>query len=178
MPEIQPNRAALRAMVHFIAREYSARPEHLGSTRLHKILWNAEVRSVRQTGFPIVGETFIKQKHGPFAEHLAEVVDDLVRGRALHVSEPDDAFKPRLFVAKGQPDRRALTAEQWRIVERVMRDIVGDHTAGSISERSHGPVWQATEMFAPMPVDAEALCFVKPTAKIAAEIEKQIAAQL
>lgn len=168
------NTEALTAMVHYVTRAYSAEPEKLGAVRLHKILWNTEVQAVRRTGYPVAGETFIKHKHGPFAEHLDDVVDALKRARLLHVVEPDDEYKPRLYIGKGSPDRSLLTNEQWQILDQIMQRIVEDHTAGTISERSHGDVWEATEMYGPMPVDAEAIRFVKPPKDVEENIAEQI----
>lgn len=170
------NRAALEAMIHYVLRAYSAEPEKLGSTRLHKILWNAEVRSVRRTGYPIAGETFIKQQFGPFAEHVDEIVDDLKATQRLHVVEPEDDYEVRQYIAKGEPDRDALSDDQWRNLDSVMHWVVDDHSAGSISERSHGDVWEATEMYQSMSVDAEAIQFVKPSAKIEDEIQQHLSA--
>ena len=164
------NRRALLAMIHHVTRTYGMEPEKLGAVKLHKIIWNTEVQHVRRTGYPITGETFIKRAQGPWSANLDSVVAELRTRRLLHVSPPDDEYKPILFVGKGTPDRDALTDEQWTLLDRIAERIVEDHTAGSISERSHGPVWEATEMYEPMSVDAEAITFVKPKTEIRQEI--------
>lgn len=170
------NQAALKAMVHYVTRHYAMSPEKLGAVKLHKVLWYTEVAAVRKTGEPIAGETFIKHKFGPFSKHLEDIVDELRRGGELHVRKGQDEFEPTEYVGKGTPDKLALSDEQWRILERTMEAIVEGHSASSISDRSHDEVWEATELYEPMSLDAAALHFVKPPKHIAAEIAKRVAA--
>jgi len=155
---------ALRAMVHHVTRKYAMEPDRLGSVKLHKILWWAEIRSLQRLGEQVADETFHKEQFGPFSVHLNDVVADLQSAGLLHVRKATDEFEPDLYVGKGEPDRDALTDEQWRILDYVVDGIIRDHSAGSISEKSHGPVWEAVELYEPMPVGAAALRWV-PTSE-------------
>lgn len=156
------NEAAVRAAIHHVTRRYALQPDKLGAVKLHKILWNTEVQLLRR-GYPAIGETFIKKAFGPFAEHLDSVCSELVRQGKLHVGRPTEEYEATCFVGKGEPDRSILTQDQWRVLNQVAERIVEDHTAGTISERSHGAVWETAAMYEPMPVAAEALQWLVPT---------------
>lgn len=150
------NRAGLQAMIHHVTRQYATEPEKLGAVKLHKILWNTEVQLLRR-GLEVTGESFIKHQFGPFSEHLDELVNDLVSQGLLTVTKPSDLYETTAFVGKGTADRFALNKDQWRVLDQVTRRNVEDHTATSISDRSHGVVWEATDMYASMSPINEAL---------------------
>lgn len=159
----QLNAAALRAMVHHITRTYALEPDKLGSVRLHKILWYTEVQALRRLGQAVAGETFRKEQFGPFSVNLTNVVTDLKSAGLLTIRKATVEFETDQYIGKGQPDRTALTDDQWRILDQTMERIVEDHSAGSISEKSHGPIWEAVELHELMPVGAAALRWLKPT---------------
>lgn len=158
----QFNAAALRAMVHHITRTYAFDPDKLGSVRLHKILWYTEIQALRRLGQTVAGETFQKEQFGPFSMHLNDVVTDLKSDGLLTIRKATEDFETDRYIGKGQPDHAALTDDQWRILDQTMGRIVEDHTAGSISEKSHGPIWEAVELHELMPVGAAALRWMKP----------------
>lgn len=153
------NRPGLKAMIHHVARRYAMEPEKLGAVKLHKVLWNTEIQLLCR-GYPEIGESFIKMPFGPCSEHLEELVQELVRERRLTVMKPTAEYETTTFVGKGEPDRRALSADQWRVLNQIAERIVEDHTATSISERSHGPVWEAVKLYEAMPAAAAALQWI------------------
>lgn len=147
----------MRAMVHHVTRTYAMEPQRLGSVKLHKILWWTEIRCLQTLGRAASGETFQKEEFGPFSRHLGETVEGLSRSGALHVRKGSGGFDPDIYVGKGQPDTSLLSEEEWRVLDQVADWVVNDHSAGSISEKSHGPVWEAVNLHEPMPVGAAAL---------------------
>jgi hypothetical protein len=159
MPKTDLN--ALRAMVHFVTRKYAMEPDQLGSTKLHKILWWTEIRTLRRLNQQAANETFRKKPFGPFSNHLMIVVDELVADRKLMVRPSTEDFEVTLYVGKGEADRSALSEEHWRILEDVAEWIVRDHTANSASEKSHGQIWDSVQLEDPMPVEAAAIRITK-----------------
>lgn len=166
------DKGKLKAIVHYVTRAYSTTPELLGSVRLHKILWHSEVRNIRNTGYPIAGERFIKKPFGPCSQHLDEITQELRTDRKLTIVEPTEEYEARHYVAKGEPDKQLLTKDEWKLIDGTMKWIVETHTAGSVSERTHGDVWEATAMYAPMPIQAEVLQCVRPSERIEQEIRE------
>ena len=156
------NAAAFRAMVHHITRTYALDPDKLGSVRLHKILWYTEIQALRRLGQTVAGETFQKENFGPFSMHLNDVAADLKSDGLLTIRKATEEFEADQYIGKGQPDRAVLTDDQWRILDQTMEQIVRDHTAESISEKSHGPIWDSVELHEQMPVGAAALRWIKP----------------
>ena len=130
--------------------------------RLHKILWYTEIQALRRLGQSISGETFQKEQFGPFSIHLNGVTADLESDGLLTIRRATEEFEADQYIGKGQPDRATLTEDQWRVLDNVMHQIVGDHTAESISEKSHGSIWESVELHEQMPVGAAALRWLKP----------------
>ncbi len=150
----------LKAAIHFVTRSYATEPERLGSIRLHKILWFTEIMALRQLGQRIFGETFSKAPYGPMASHLDEVVTALKSSGHLFVRTSDGDFDADVYIGKGNPEGRPLSDDQWRILKSVMRRIVDDHSATSISERTHDVLWESCSLGEIMPVEAAAVQFV------------------
>lgn len=167
------DRAGVKAMIHHVTRRYALEPEKLGAVKLHKILWNTEIQLLRR-GYPVTGETFIKHIFGPFAEHLDELCSELARQGNLHVAKPTEQYEATQFVGKGLPDRAALTEDQWRVLDQITERIVEDHTATSISERSHGPVWETAELYEPMPAEAAAVQWIRPSEADKAKMRERL----
>ncbi len=140
-----------QAIVHFATREYAMAPEKLGLVKLHKILWYSEVRAIQRLGRPISGERFIRHKRGPFATQLDETLKGLQKTGLLNIQPPSEEFEATALVGKGSPNRDALSDEEWRLVEQVTRWVAEDHSASTISERTHDDVWEAVEMFGEIP---------------------------
>ena len=166
---------ALRAMVHFITRKYALEPDKLGSTKLHKILWWTEIRTLARLNQQAANETFRKKPFGPFSDHLNTVVEELVNEGKLTVRPSTEDFEVALYVGKGEADRSALTDEQWRILEDVAEWIVRSHTANSASEKSHGPVWEAVDLEKPMPVEAAAIRIAKTGERVREKFKAALA---
>lgn len=142
---------ALRAIVHHIVRQQAIQPEKLGLVKLHKILWFCEVRAIRSLGVPLIGERFIRHQYGPFATHLDSALDDLSRAGVLHRTPPTEEFETESLIGKGTPDRGVISDQGWRLVDSVMAWIVDDHSASTISERSHDEIWEAVELHDEIP---------------------------
>lgn len=84
---------ALQAMIHHVTRKYAMHPHKLGSVKLYKVLWWAEVRSLRLRGEQIAGEVFHKEEFGPFSIQLNEVVRELVSAGKLTFHKAEQGFE-------------------------------------------------------------------------------------
>jgi hypothetical protein len=146
------DREKLKALVHYICRTCGS-PDKLGKTKLHKIVWLAESYCYSNQGQQVTGETFIREQYGPFAVHVNSVVEELVKAGDLYVREVPYFGKIKTeYTASGEPRRDLFTERQLRVIDETIRNICHDHTASSISEKSHDHVWEIAALKEPLPI--------------------------
>lgn len=154
-----------KSLVHYVCRT-CIDPRKLSATKLHKILWLSDVFAYKHYGQPITGETYIKKQWGPFSSHLNSVLSHLEKeGRMfIHEVEWGEEKRQRQFVAKGDVDISLLSKDQLKIINDVRDYVCENHTASSISDKSHDDIWQMALMEEVIPYEALLVSrFVKPT---------------
>lgn len=158
------NRAKLREAIHFVARKYALTPERLGAVKLQKILWYFEIKSAMHAGEPSLGATFIKGNFGPYTLDVKGALADLNRDDRLYASTVEffDNEKTQL-IGKGQTDTSVFSERETRWLEQISADICENHTAASVSERTHGPIWQMAQFGEEIPLAAAIVRLVKPS---------------
>jgi len=76
-------------------------------------------------------------------------------GKLTIVARPNqDEYETIGLIGKGMPDMSAFEDREIRILKEQIEQICGN-SASHISEKSHGPIWEMTQMDAPMPIMAE-----------------------
>ena len=144
----------LKALVHFIC-EKADDPSVLGSIKLNKVLWYSDVIYYMTTGRPITGETYVKRQHGPVPKHILRVIDELVkegkiaRGRVDHFGYLKNEY---IALAPCNPD--VFSGGEVAIIDEAFKHVCIDNTAKSISEETHGVIWQLAEMGEEIPYHA------------------------
>lgn len=147
------NRELLKSVVLYVCRTVR-NPDKLGKVKLHKVLWFAETQAMIRTASPITGVEFIKHEHGPFAPVLESIVQELqAEGRLSVRSVPYLGFEKTEYVAKVDANVSELTDKQLRLIDSVIQSVCDDHTATSISDRSHQEIWEMAAMYEPLPVE-------------------------
>lgn len=131
----------LKAAVHYICRR--SNPGELGKTKLHKILWLSDVYAYRHRGTPLTGEMYRRRDFGPCSVHLDEIIEELTIERKLFVQKAEYFdFEKFEFIGKGEPDMSLFNEYELRLIEENRRHVCEDHTAGSISEKTHDEIWK------------------------------------
>lgn len=158
----QPS-AILPAVVHYICRTMATTPERLGAVKLHKILWFLDIKSYRLSGTQLTEASYCKMPFGPFADQLDDTIAELERARRLSVLRTEqNGYQQTQFIGHGEPDVSNLTERERRWLDQEIEHVCHDHTASSISDRSHDDLWQGTALGASMPVGAAAVRFAPP----------------
>lgn len=135
--------AKFKALVHYVVASCDD-PQRLGATRLNKILWFADTTVYRLTGTSITGESYVKRQRGPVPKTILKTIRELQAENKIHVREKEFAsYKMRLFTPLEEPDVSLFSTVELEVVNSVLNDVCGNHTANSISELSHDQVWQA-----------------------------------
>jgi hypothetical protein len=141
-----------KALVHHIA--HSVPSDCLGSVKLNKVLWYADFVSYLRLGEPITGETYVKRQYGPAPKHIQFIIEELKRAGALVVKEGEFyGYSKKEFVSTKKPDISVFSPNEISIVDEAIRFVCYGNTANSISEKTHGIVWELADMGEEMPYE-------------------------
>lgn len=145
------DRDKLKGLVHYIATAVR-HPDDLGAIKLNKVLWYADMNAYLVLGESITGETYVKRQYGPAPKHIVPIVEDLMRSGRIIVQEVNYfGDSKREYISLRDPDVSLFTSEEISIVEEAIRYVCYRHTATSISDKTHGMIWDLAEMGEEMP---------------------------
>ena len=114
-----------------------------GVTKLNKVLWFVDARAFEALGKPVTGETYIRRKFGPVPKHIDTVLDELrIDGLVQAWTEPYFEHVVQRYAAHAPPDTSMFTPEELGFADWWIKHIAKDHTAISISEKSHDYGWK------------------------------------
>lgn len=143
----------IKDLVHYIVHKCSENPAELGTIRLYKTLWFADVSAYHATGESITGEKYIKQPLGPVPQRIYPALGDLVREEKIRITEPDQEGAPRLYRSLTDPDTSSLSDDDRQCVDLALRDMLS-LSAKEASQITHDEVWEAANMEEEMPLYA------------------------
>lgn len=131
----------LKKLTHYICDRCND-PTTLGATKLNKILWYSDRLAFLWLGKPITNETYIKKQFGPVPKHIDEVVSFLEDEGDLVEKWVRDIYPRREYISLKEPDISVFSAEEISLVDGLIDKICNHHTATSISNASHGKIWE------------------------------------
>ncbi len=151
---MQFDREKFKALVRYVIWRTS-HIEGFGATKLNKALWFSEARSFEAYGQPIVGEQFVRDKHGPRSRHLREICEELERDGVIEpfVEQIFD-YKANRYRALLPADTSLFTNEELSLIDWWVSTIADKHTATSISNLSHDYGWEVAAMGEELPLYA------------------------
>ena len=149
---MQFDRDKYKHLVHYIAWR-AGKNDWFGATKLYKVLWFADARLFVLTGKPITGETYVRKEFGPFPLHIMHVRDELERDGIIRVSKETDSNLTRI-VALAPADSHIFSSQELSAVNFWIEHIDKDHTAASISDRTHDYAWEIAGMNEDLPLFA------------------------
>lgn len=157
------NPKKFKSLVHYVCRKTGSAPDQLGLTKLHKILWFAEGQNYVVRGEPIVGETYIKKEFGPFSIHLGDVLNELARENLLFRRTVDyHGLRKEELIGKGNPDLTLFHENEIRTIDLIIDQICKDHTASTISDKSHDDIWKMAINDEPLPISLRTVARMAP----------------
>jgi Protein of unknown function (DUF4065) len=164
MASDQTDRAKLREAVHFVCKKMALRTDKLGAVKLQKIIWYFDVKSYLLTKKTATGTTFVKREFGPYSEEIGEVVKELVAADRLYTDTEDFYGNEKArFIGKGQTDLSLFSEKEKRWLDQISTEVCENHTADSISERTHGAIWRMAAYGEPIPFAATAVLLRAPS---------------
>jgi len=146
----------LDALVHYVCARCE-NPSRLGATKLNKVLWYSDVFAYAQEGRSITGAVYVKRQFGPVPKNIMGARNRLVASGAMVERKAMVHGYPQVqFIALQPADISGFTANQISLVDSVVEAICSNHTAASISNRSHDFVWESAEIGEEIPMAAAA----------------------
>lgn len=135
------DRDKFKRLVHYVIHKAGQRPK-FGAVKLYKVLWFSEARaySVRQK--PIAGATYIREKFGPIPKDMRSICEELVREGSITVTEPSVDSWQKVFRSRVSPNTSDFPPEELKEVDYWINLIDKEHTAESISDKSHDYAWE------------------------------------
>lgn len=148
------DRQKFKNLVHYISHKCK-NPDHLGSTKLNKILWYSDTEAYRLLENPITGETYKKQGFGPVPHHILGVLEELQDEGKMVVNDVNfHKYDKKEFVSLEEPDTSCFSQQELDIINRNISDICINHTAKSISNKNHDRIYELANQREEIPYEA------------------------
>ena len=170
------NADRLREMILFVIARMEPPP---GKTKLAKVLWEADVLSMRLRGRSLSGrEAYVRLPHGPVPDGLEDCLEDLVREGMVHrhrrrvLDHEEIVHLPAEDMTAPLND---FTPEEVDILHRAIAAIA-PLTAREASARTHDALWEETPMGASISIAAAAIRPAPVTEKVLAWAREELAA--
>jgi hypothetical protein len=144
------NSDKFREAVHYIVWKAGNRPG-FGAVKLNKVLWFSDARVYVLHHSYMTGETYVREKHGPVPKHIMAARAALEKSGAIQVWSDRGQTH---FRAKSEPDMSAFNANEMSALDFWIREIDTEHTATSISDKTHDYGWEIAQMGEEIPLYA------------------------
>ncbi|MEO5957612.1 MAG: Panacea domain-containing protein [Opitutaceae bacterium] len=120
---------------------------NLGTTKLWKLIFFIDAKSVRDLGEPLTGSEFIKYEHGPVPSGGEKQLKQLVRNGDVTTSPRSVGGKILNEVKSARAaDISVFSSEEKELIEEVCAEL-GRKSAVALSELSHQELaWHYAEM--------------------------------
>jgi len=168
------DRDKFKRLVHYVIWKAGKR-DWFGATKLNKVLWFSDTATYALTGKPITGATYIREKHGPVPKAMMPVRTELQRQGAIQVAREG---KLERMTALASPDMMSFTLSEIATVDWWTEHIASEHTATSISDRSHDYTWQIADMGEIIPMVATFATRIREPSDEEMRWGKEVAAKL
>ena len=122
-----------------------------GSTKLNKVLWFADARVYVLKGHPITGARYIREKFGPVPKPAMPAREELQKAGMIEIWQDG---KQTRFRTKTKPDMSSFADYEVQALDHWIREIDEEHTAQSISDKTHDYGWEIARMGEEIPLYA------------------------
>lgn len=144
------DKTKFKRLVHYIAWKAGTH-DWFGAVKLNKVLWFADARVYMLTGNSITGESYTRGPFGPMPRHIESAENELIREGAIKVTkEPKFTRVVALTAAKSN----WFSSDELLSIDYWIKHIDEEHTATSISDKSHDYVWEIAKMGEELPLYA------------------------
>lgn len=141
-----------KELTHFVIHECSD-PSRLGSTKLNKVLWFADVWAYQLYGKSITRDKYVKRDRGPVPAHILATLEELQSEKKISVREPELSGEPRKYFSLVSPEDGTLSDDDKKLAQHALEQVCA-HSGNAISEISHDIIWKAAKNGEEIPFEA------------------------
>ena len=131
--------------IHYTCTKASGDPTKLTQIKLNKVLWYADSYAYLQYGAPITGDTYLRKPFGPVARFNRRAIQRLEQEGALRRGKApaaDGFWNTHFDVIDDTRPGALLSDQEFEILDHVFDAVVKGHTSMSVSDRTHGEIWE------------------------------------
>ncbi len=140
------NRLKFKQLVHYVC-DKAVDPSVLGSIKLNKVLYYSDMIHYKVHGSSITGETYVKRQFGPVPRHIPSVIAELIQEKKVMRGKVDHFGRMKNeYIAVVDCDKTVFSGEEISLIDEAFEHVCLNHTATSISEETHGVIWQLATM--------------------------------
>lgn len=152
---IQFDQDKFRRLLHYVIAK-AGDIDGFGATKLYKVLWFSDARAFMLYREPLTGETYIREKYGPIPKHVFAALSELKALGVVSVQKTRYRGVPTTkFKSLSAPDKLPFNDERKKIVDYFIHHIAHEHTAKSISDKTHDDLaWEIAKMGEEIPYRA------------------------
>jgi uncharacterized phage-associated protein len=125
----------------------SEKAPNIGITKLEKLMYLCDFEAYSELGKSITGDTYKNFQLGPVPKHFVLAFEELVKQGKLK-SETIPLGNGKTFnkiTPNEKCDEKAFSADEWRIIERVLRDH-GNKNATELVKLTHDEdIWKLSK---------------------------------
>lgn len=148
--QVQFDQAKFRDVVHYICARCPS--EKLGSVKLNKVLYYADMVKFALEGTPLTGATYKKRQFGPAVSRLVPMLRQLESDGAISIRQVDYfGYRKWAFESKREPNLSRLSEYDRGLLNDVIDFVCFNNTAKTISELSHTRAWERVNFGDEMP---------------------------
>ena len=136
-----------KAIIHYVCDKAGSDPSVLGAIKLNKVLWYSDAINYMVTGSSITGEMYVKRQHGPVPKHIPAAIEELIKEKKIVRGKVDHfGFMKNEYHVIVDVDKSIFSANEISLIDEAFEHVCLKNTAKSISEETHGIIWQIAEM--------------------------------
>ena len=168
------DREKFKRLVHYVIWKAGKR-DWFGATKLNKVLWFSDTRAYALTGRSITGATYTRHQFGPVPKAIMPVRSELQREGTIVIGRQG---KLERITSDSKPDMGSFDLSEMAIVDWWIEHIANEHTAASISDKSHDYTWQIASLGEELPMFATFATRIREPSKDEVAWGKEVAARL
>lgn len=163
MVRLPGGQSRLRQMILYVSTKCES-ARYFGAIKLNKIIWKADFDSFLETGLPITGREYRKQKFGPALREMVPVRREMLQDGAIRIEQREfgEGIIEERTIPLDRPDMSLFTSRDVFYVDRSISHY-WEMTGMESSDQSHGVAWLTRAIGDPIPYEASILSDSRPS---------------